>query len=205
MSPTATHPGAGRGARPALALALALLATTLVLPLWATRMEAPQYKGDEALEVRVYAGRVAGDVHEIDLLNQYVGVHLELDTPELRASPWVLAAFAALVAGALAVPTVRRGKVAMGIALLMLLVALGGGVVLQYRLYQMGHERTASIMTGVPDFTPPILGSAKIANFTATMSLGAGGWAYFGALLLVGWAARRAPGPPPVRSHDDVE
>jgi hypothetical protein len=46
-------------------------------------------------------------------------------------------------------------------------------------------------MTRVPDFTPPILGSAKIANFTATMSLGAGGWAYFGALLLVGWAARR--------------
>jgi hypothetical protein len=93
----------------------------------------------------------------------------------------------------------------MGIAVLMLVVAVGGGVVLQYRLYQMGHERSASIMTRVPDFTPPILGSARIANFTATMSLGSGGWAYFGALLLVGWAARRGSGPAPVRSQDDVE
>jgi hypothetical protein len=168
-------------------------------------MVAPQYKGDEALEVRVYAGRVVGDVHEIDLLNQYVGVHLQLDTPELRASPWVLGMFTALVAAALVVPPVRRGPLAMGIAVLMLVVAVGGGVVLQYRLYQMGHERSASIMTRVPDFTPPILGSARIANFTATMSLGSGGWAYFGALLLVGWAARRGSGPAPVRSQDDVE
>jgi hypothetical protein len=174
-----------------LILALALLAATLVLPLWSTRMEAAQYKGDEALEVRVHAGRVAGDIHEIDLLNQYVGVHLELDTPELRASPWVLGSFAILVAAALVLPPARRAQAALGIAILMAAAALGGGAVLQYRLYQMGHDRSPSIMTRVPDFTPPILGSAKIANFTATMSLGAGGWAYFGALLLVGWAARR--------------
>lgn len=182
-----------RGARPALALALVLLATTLVLPLWSTRMEAPQYKDDEALEVRVHAGRVVGDIHEIDLLNQYVGVHLELDTPELRASPWVLGSFAALVAVALALPRPRQRRAAMGLAILMAVAALAGGAVLQYRLYQMGHDRTPAIMTRIPDFTPPILGSAKIANFTATMRLGTGGWAYFGALLLVGWATRRQP------------
>ncbi len=41
--------------------ALSLL-TSLTLPLWYTRMEAPQYKGDEALEVHVYASGIRGDL-----------------------------------------------------------------------------------------------------------------------------------------------
>jgi len=197
VSHTAPKPGTGRGARSALALALVLLATTLVLPLWSTRMEAPQYKGEEALEVRVLAGRVVGDLHEIELLNQYVGVHLKLDTPELRAAPWVLGLLLALVGVAFATPLARRATVATGVATLMAGIVLVGAVVLQYRLYQMGHERSPSIMARIPDFTPPILGNAKIANFDASMRLGAGGWAYFGALLLVGWAARQKPPPQP--------
>ena len=41
----------------------------------------------------------------------------------------------------------------------------------------------------IPDFTPPVLGSKKIANFTVYMSLGMGGWAYGLALVLVGATA----------------
>lgn len=154
-------------------------------------MEAPQYKGEEALEVHVYAGRVHGDLDEIELLNQYVGVHLPLDTPELAASPWVLGAFLVLALAALALPLAARRRTAFALCVLMVAVALGGGALLQYRLYEMGHERTSTIMEGVPDFTPPLLGSRKIANFVAHMSLGAGAWAYLGALILAAWSARR--------------
>jgi len=182
-----------------MAGAAILLAATLVLPLWSTRMEAPQYKGSEALEVHVYAGRVHGDLHEIELLNQYVGVHLPLETPELAAAPWVLGAFLAITLGVQALPAAARRRAALGLSIVMAGVLLGGGALLQYRLYQMGHERTSTIMEGVPDFTPPLLGSKKIANFTAFMSLGAGAWAYLGALALAAWSTRRPPAPDPAR------
>jgi hypothetical protein len=175
--------------RLALAGASILLALSLLLPLWVTRMEAPQYRDDEVLEVRVFAGRVAGDIHEINLLNQYVGVHLPLDTVELHASPWILGALLGLSLVAIFLPAPVRRRAGIALCALMVVVLAGGAGLLQYRLYQMGHERSPTIMTGVPDFTPPILGSKKIANFWAYMGLGAGGWAYLGAILLAGWSA----------------
>ena len=174
-----------------MAGAATLLAATLALPLWSTRMVAPQYKGEEALEVNVYAGRVHGDIREIELLNEYVGVHLPLDTPELAAAPWILGSLLTIAIVAMAVPVAARRRTALGLCILMVVILLGGGVLLQYRLYQMGHERSPTIMQGVPDFTPPLLGSQKIANFTVSMSLGVGAWAYLGALLLVAWTTRR--------------
>jgi len=186
-------------ARPLLAGVSALLAVTLLAPLWWTRMVAPQYRGEEALNVTVYAGRVKGDMDEIELLNQYVGVHLPLDTPELKASPWILGSLLALSLGAQLVPPGRRRRAAATLCVLMTLIAVGGACLLQYRLYQMGHQRTASIMTRIPDFTPPVIGSRKIANFTAHMGLGIGGFAYVGALVLCLAAARSAA----AESHAD--
>jgi len=179
--------------RAALAGSAILIAATLALPLWSTRMEAPQYRGEEALEVTVYAGRVHGDLDEIELLNQYVGVHLPLDTPELAAAPWVLGVFLIVALVGLTLPIEARRRTTLGLSILMVAVLLGGGALLQYRLYQMGHERSATIMEGVPDFTPPLLGSKKIANFTAYMSLGAGSWAYVGALLFAALSTRQPP------------
>ncbi|MEE8367063.1 MAG: hypothetical protein V3S30_01980 [Thermoanaerobaculia bacterium] len=175
-------------ARRLLIGATALLVAALLLPLWSTRMEAPQYQGPEALEIHVYAGRVLGDIREIELLNQYVGVHLPLDTPELKATPWVLGSLVALALASVLAPVEARSRLAALLLFLMLAVVLGGSALLQYRLYQMGHDRSPSIMAGVPDFTPPLLGSRKIANFTAFMSLGGGSWAYAGAIFLTVWA-----------------
>jgi hypothetical protein len=158
-------------------------------------MEAPQYKGDEMLRVQVYAGRVEGDLHEIDLLNQYVGVHLPLDTPELKAAPWVIGGLLTLSMVSLAMQDGTRRKIALVLCLSMGLILVGGGVLLQYRLYQMGHNRSPSIMTRIPDFTPLVLGSKKIANFTAHMSLGFGSWALLGAMAISALAARSPANP----------
>ncbi len=179
-----------RGRRPALATASALLLAALFAPLWMTRMEAPQYRGEEALRVKVFADRVTGDIREIELLNSYIGVHLPLDTPELKATPWVLGGLWLLSLIVLLVPLRRRGSAALGLSGLMIVVGVVGAGVLQYRLYQLGHERTHSAMARIPDFTPFVLGSQKIANFTATMSIGPGGWCYLAALILLAWSAR---------------
>ncbi len=186
---TPTETG-GLPGRPLLVVVCALLALTLALPLWSTHMEAPQYREDEALEVAVYAGRVSGDIGEIELLNEYIGVHLNLDTPELKASPWVLGGFVALALASVAASGPLRRRLVLVLCTVMLAVTIGGAALLQYRLYQMGHDRGDSIMARIPDFTPPILGTKKIANFTTTMSLGSGGWAYVAALVLAAWSVR---------------
>ncbi len=167
---------------------MVLLAAALVLPVWSTRMEAPQYRNEEALQVHVYAGRVEGDVAEIQTLNQYVGVSLPLDTPELHAMPWVLGGLLAAALLVWSLPLRARPLATLLLGLAMTASAIGGGALLQYRLYQMGHVRTHTILEGVPNFTPPILGSAKIANFTVHMSLGTGGWSYGLAIVLVALA-----------------
>lgn len=182
--------GSGRrwSRKKTLGLVAVLLAGALVAPLWSTRMEAPQYRNEEALRVTVYAGHVSGDIEEINTLNQYVGVHLPLDTPELKAAPFVLSGLLIVALIAVALP---QSRLRAGAMLLLASLTIAGGVgagLLQYRLYQMGHVRDRAIMEGVPDFTPPILGTAKIANFTATMSLGLGGWAYLTAVVLTGFA-----------------
>jgi copper chaperone NosL len=175
--------------RVTLGAAALLLTVSLFAPLWITRMEAPQYRGEEILEVRVSAGRVEGDIHEIDLLNQYVGVHLPLDTPELGAAPWWLGGLLTLALAGVLLASGRQRAVTWVLLAAMLLTAVGGLGLLQYRLWEMGHVRDKSIFEGVPDFTPPVLGSKKIANFTVYMSLGIGGWAYALALVLVGLTA----------------
>lgn len=185
MATAPTSRWSGSGPRVMLGAVAGLLAVSLLAPLWITRMEAPQYRGEEILEVRVSAGRVDGDIHEIELLNQYVGVHLPLDTPELRASPWLLGGLlACALAGAVLAPG-RHRAVTWLLLGAMVLMSVGGLGLLQYRLWQMGHVRDKSIFVGVPDFTPPVLGSKKIANFTVYMSLGSGGWAFGLALVLV--------------------
>lgn len=166
----------------------ALLAAALWAPLWSTRMESPQYRGEEALQVRVYAGHIAGDIREIETLNQYIGVRLPGEVPELRLALWALGALLALAVAALLLPSAGR-PIAWLSLVLMLALLLGGGALLQHRLYQLGHQRQESPFARVADFTPPILGSARIANFEVHAQLQWGAWAYLGALLLTAGTA----------------
>ncbi len=175
-------------ARLALAGSTLLLATSLLLPLWSTRMESPQYRGDEALEVQVYATSVAGDVREIETLNQYIGVHLPLDVPELRVVPWVLGLLCVVALAAVLAPSGARRRIAAVLVGLMLATVAAAAALAQYRLYALGHHRGHTPLARVPDFTPPILGSIQIENFHLHMSIGLGGWAFLVALGLAGLA-----------------
>jgi hypothetical protein len=49
-------------------------AAALVVPLWGFSMSAPQYP-DETLHLQVERNGIVGDVHEIETLQHYVGVH----------------------------------------------------------------------------------------------------------------------------------
>jgi len=176
--------------RTILTISLALLAAVCLvgatkLPLWHLRMEAPQYREQEALRVNVFAGSMKGDLREITVLNQYIGVHIPSVLPQSKWLPTTL--LTAAVLGVLA--SVLR-QAARRIALVVASIALAGAVGLaifqaRQQMYDIGHKLDAHTkLARVHDFNPPFLGTAKIAQFTVTSWFGAGAWLIGGALAL---------------------
>lgn len=54
-----------------------------------------------------------------------------------------------------------------------------------FQIHDIGHKRDQkTVLAGVKDFTPPFLGTTKIAQFTVTSRFGLGAWLIGGALAL---------------------
>jgi copper chaperone NosL len=197
--------------------AAGLLVGSLRLPVWHLKMEAPQYQGNEALKVRVYPGSMQGDLREISVLNKYIGVRIPEELPELRWLPVALLAGALLGLGALALPRAARPQGLFAVAGLLSLVMLASAGMAQAQMHRLGHDRNPhAALKGVPDFTPPILGRVKVANFEITTNLGSGAWLIGAGILLqlgagmlvrrpepVGCGAGRTR-PAEVRAHSEV-
>jgi copper chaperone NosL len=176
--------------RSLLALALAFLAAGCLagatkFPLWHLRMEAPQYRDQEALRVNVFAGSMRGDLREISVLNQYIGVHIPATLPQSRWLPTALLVGAALGIFASLFPVkIRR------VSLIIVSVSVAATVafaVFQARgqMHDIGHKRDAHTkLARVQDFDPPFLGTAKIAQFTVSSWLGAGAYLIGAAIAL---------------------
>ena len=62
----------------------ALLFASLKMPVWQMRLEAPQYKDEEALKVKVYPSALKGDLNELTVLNSYIGVHIPIGRDRIR-------------------------------------------------------------------------------------------------------------------------
>jgi hypothetical protein len=168
--------------RTILSAALALLAAASLLgavklPLWHLRMEAPQYKDQEALRVNVFAGSMSGDLREITVLNQYIGVHIPAVLPQASWLPQTLLAVAVLGLIAAVLPLrIRRESL---IVVSMALATAVGFAVFQARqqMWDIGHKRDAHTkLARVQDFTPPFLGTTKIAQFTVSSWFGPGAY-----------------------------
>lgn len=181
-----------RRVRVLLVAAAVLTAASPALPLWGVRMTAPQYP-DEALVLRIDRHGIGGDVREVETLQQYVGVRFPESLPELTWLPVaVLALTVLLLAGAAA----GRGTAARALRVATVVVfaaflAASAGIV-QKRLYDVGHRRDPNApITAVKSFTPPIVGPAKVGNFTVWSFPHAGAFALLAAAALAGAAARR--------------
>jgi len=151
-----------------LYVAAALLtAAALAVPLWGFSMSAPQYP-DETLHLRVMRGGIAGDVHEVETLQQYIGVRFPTSLPELQLAVRVIAGLAALLGVAAFVGRGTPGRVFRWITVGVFAAFLAGSAAaVQARLYQVGHDRDRSApIRAVRDFTPPIVGPVKVGNFT---------------------------------------
>jgi copper chaperone NosL len=176
-------------------LAALLLIASLRLPLWHMRLEAPQYRDEEALKIAVFPNRYGGDMREISVLNQYIGVHVPRTLPQFNWLPFLLASGAALgLAASLLGVRFRRS----GLGLVCGLIAAGivtAAVQATFQMHDIGHKRDQrTVLAGMHDFTPPFLGTSKIAQFTVTSSFGLGAWLIgTGMALQLGaaWAGRK--------------
>ena len=174
------------------AAAAALVAATQAFPLWGFAMAAPQYP-DETLHLQVTRAGIVGDVQEVSTLQHFIGVRFPTELPELK---WATAAIVALAALLLLGALVGGGavgrvyRVLCAVALVTFLVA--SAAMVQTRLYQVGHDRDPNApLRGMRNFTPPLVGPAKVGNFTvwsfphagALMLLVAAGLAVYGVRL----------------------
>jgi copper chaperone NosL len=163
--------------------AAGLTAAALALPLWGFAMSAPQYP-DETLHLQVARTGIGGDVHEVETLQQYIGVRFPTDLPELQWATRGILALAALMllaAFTRASGIGRAYRVICAIAFLAFLALSAAAV--QSRLYRVGHERDPNApIRAIHNFTPPLVGPVKVGNFTV--------WSFphVGAVMLLGAA-----------------
>jgi nitrous oxidase accessory protein len=157
-----------------IALAAAVLAVALILlsarlPLWTMTMEAPQYP--KGLHLIAYGSGMQGDLHELNIINHYVGMEpIEPRPPiETAAFPYGIGL---LVALCLAAPLHRR------LYRLALLATAATPVViladLQWWLYRFGHSLDPKAPIRLEPFTPPVVGMATLGNFHTTSMVASG-------------------------------
>jgi hypothetical protein len=184
--------------------AAVLLMLSLLLPYWVLRLSAPQFP--DGLTITAFVNRLEGDVGELAGLNHYVGLGSFDDAATLERS---IAIFAIIVlAGLLVAALFVHTRWVVLLVLPALLFPLVFLVDLQYWLWDFGHnlDPVAPLAAAVGEFTPPIFGPAKIAQFETLALPGVGLLMAFAAsaLVLVGLYFHRKAYKPLIDRSSDV-
>jgi hypothetical protein len=176
-------------------MAAMLLLLSLKLPLWHMRLEAPQYRDQEALKIAVHPNTMKGDLRELKVLNQYIGVHVPPTLPQFTWLPWAITTAAALGVGAAFARKTVRSRTLVGAAAGLAIALAVAAVQARFQMHDIGHKRDQrTVLAGMHDFTPPFLGTTKIAQFTVSSRFGSGAWLIGSALglqLAASWLSRK--------------
>jgi len=157
---------------PAGRVVLALLVVPLILsfwfPLWRISMEAPQYPNGLWLDIYAYAiegGNEGQHLSEINTLNHYIGMR-QLDPSDFADLDWLPFAFGILVLLTLRVAAIGQVRSLIDLSVIIAYVLAFAGARFVYTLYVYGHDLDPTAPVDIEPFTPVILGTKQIANFT---------------------------------------
>ncbi len=158
-----------------IVIATLALLPSIFLPTWNIKLHAPQYP--QGLTMRIYPHTVGGDVREVNLLNHYIGMH-EIEAhefPEFRFIPFFILRFLGF-----AFLTALVGHMAIA-ALGWMDFVLFGVVMLytmQHWLYEYGHDLSPDAPLNIEPFTPHLIGTTHVGQFTVSS------WPALGAVLM---------------------
>jgi hypothetical protein len=171
----------------ALAVAgAAAFVAALAQPWWKFILYAPQYP--HGLRLDISLGGLAGDVHEIGMLNHYIGMkHLEDAATFERAHAAVGVAAVAVASFAVLFWHGRRPAWwTAGVAALLPLGFLSDSF---FWLYRFGHELDPRAPVHIPGFTPQLFGNGQIGQFMTFAEPALGFWIAVGGAALFGAAS----------------
>lgn len=168
----------------------ALFALAFFQTWWSFVLYAPQYPGGLRLDIALTG--MSGDVHEIDLLNHYIGMgHLADAAPiERRLAGYGVASIAILSLLLLLVAGKKWNKLvaipALAFPILFLADSVGW-------LYAFGHHLSSRAPLKIGAFTPQMFGNGKIGQFETYAHPAPGFWiAVAGVACVVGAAILRS-------------
>lgn len=152
-----------------LVAAAAAIVASFFFPLWKMHLFAPQYQ--EGLSLYIYSHKIQGggiegaDLAEINSLNHYIGMKplRQADFFEMQWMPFVFGLIILLLLRAAVF-----GQMANVIDVFTLFSYFGVFSIgaFYYRLYVYGHQLDPKAAMKIEPFTPLLIGTKKIANFT---------------------------------------
>jgi len=153
-----------------------ILLLVFLFPIWNIDLEAPQYP--EGIGLRIWVNKMTGakefDLKNLNGLNHYIGMKpIEPDTiQELKYMPFIIAFF---IGSGLLVSFLNRKFIFVWIALLLIIMSVGLYDFYMWG-YDYGHNLNPSAPIKVPgmSYQPPVIGTKKLLNITATSLPGAG-------------------------------
>lgn len=185
-----------------LAAASVALILVYIFPIWKISLDAPQYP--EGLGMYIWIDNITGekqhDLKNINGLNHYIGMKtIEPDSiPELKIMPWFIGFMIAF--GLVGAVSGKRFMMWSWIVIFMVGAVVG---LVDFYLweYDYGHNldaETAIIKIPGMNYQPPLIGSKKLLNFTASSWPALGGWITFislGSVLVVALRTRKGKKP----------
>lgn len=173
-----------------------ILLLVFLFPLWNIDLEAPQYP--EGIGLRIWVNQITGekefDLNNINTLNHYIGMKpIEPDAiSELKYMPYILIFFIGM--GLLAAFTKNNKIIITWLVLLLIVMAVGLYDFYMWS-YDYGHNLNPNAPIKVPgmSYQPPVIGTKKLLNITATSLPGIGSFIIFtsAALAIISFLVER--------------
>jgi len=169
--------------------AAVLLVPSFLFPLYQMTLYSNQFP--DGLVLKIYSYTLEGgesqnrdDLREINSLNHYIGMRplLESEFSEFKWLPFGIGAFALLALRAIAFGKMSK---LVDLVVLFLYFALFSLWSFGHRLYQYGHVLDPTAAIKVKPFTPPLIGTQQIANFTVYNYPGPGTYLIAASLVLM--------------------
>ena len=157
-------------ARLALLVLVIPLAMSFTQPLWRISLRAPQYPAGLWMEIythKIDGGNGGQHITEINTLNHYIGMH-KLDRAELTDLDWIPFALGLLIVLAVRCAVIGNIRTLVDLVVLTGYVTVFAFARFIYKLYVYGHELDPTAPLKVKPFTPAIIGTKQVANFTTT-------------------------------------